>query len=216
MWRIPGCLLYFWTTDSHLLVSTVALYRRNWWNIKGESGHQRIGFFVKSEAVKSFFFFVFFCFRHGSSDQIGNNGAQLLISYTESHDVLGYLEEFHLIRQYVNAQVHWKGWHIKLCCTDFSNMETHSVYRLCFIPSCLLLADNKTLPAALVPVFFCDVVLCSRACWTAVHGGCDEELKTGDPGCHISSFGVSSEWLRVQKKKRNHELSFWKTTAAFL
>lgn len=35
------------------------------------------------------------------------------------------------------------------------------MYRLCFIPSSPLLADNKTLPAALVAVFFCDVVLCT-------------------------------------------------------
>lgn len=43
--------------------------------------------------------------------QNGNNGAKSLISYTESHDMLGHLEEFHhsLMRPYVNAQVHWKG-----------------------------------------------------------------------------------------------------------
>lgn len=30
-----------------------------------------------------------------------------------------------------------------------------------FIPSSSLLVDNKPLPAALLPVFFCDVVLCT-------------------------------------------------------
>lgn len=64
--------------------------------------------FIKSEAVN--FFFTFYISSMGLI-QNGNNGAKSLISYTESHDMLGHLEEFHhsLMRPYVNAQVHWKG-----------------------------------------------------------------------------------------------------------
>lgn len=142
--------------------------------------------------------------------QSGNSGAKLLISYTHSHAGLGHLEEFHLLLQ-------GRMWMHKFTCrADILNFaaQVSQIWRHtgCFIPSSPLLADNKTWPAALVLVFFLwryiMHVLGSRACCTADHGRCDE-LKPGDPG-HISSFGLSSKWLGMQKKnkKRNHELSF--------
>lgn len=60
-----------------------------------------------------------------------------------------------------------------------------------------MLADNKASPPALVPVHsvmlhYAPARQQGSSNWSP-RGVRDEELKMGDPGCHISSFGVSSK-----------------------
>lgn len=154
MWRIPRCLLYFWTTDSftHIYCSTVQMKL-----VKYQRGIRtsKNWLFCKVRGREIFFFFLYIYYVSSMGlIQSGNNGAKLLISYTESHDVLGHLEEFHLLLWGSMWMHKFTGRaDILNFAAQISLIWRRTVCTDCFIPSSPLLADNKTLPAALVPVF---------------------------------------------------------------